>query len=410
LSALHWFEGYGIELEYMVVDRETLSVLPVTDRVLEAAAGEIVNEVEVGPLRWSNELVLHVIELKTNGPAATLQGLAQTFVEHVGRINGLLAPLGGQLMPSAMHPWMDPARESRLWPHENSPIYDAYNRIFGCQGHGWSNLQSLHINLPFQGDDEFGRLHAAVRLLLPLLPALAAASPVVEGRVTGLLDTRLEVYRKNQQKVPSLVGQVIPEPMFTRAEYQTRLLGRLYQDIAPYDPDGVLQEEWLNSRGAIARFERDTIEIRVIDVQENPAADIAVASASVGVLQALTEERWGSFEEQKDWEVEPLAALFLETLRHGEQAVIRDRRYLRALGVRGAAATAGEVWGQLAAQVVPAGSTDREVEEALRVILTQGPLARRLLRVLGPTPSRGELRAVYDELCSCLAEGRSLAP
>jgi len=28
---IHAFAGYGIELEYMLVDRETLSVLPVAD-------------------------------------------------------------------------------------------------------------------------------------------------------------------------------------------------------------------------------------------------------------------------------------------------------------------------------------------------------------------------------------------
>ncbi|MBE0617754.1 MAG: glutamate--cysteine ligase [Proteobacteria bacterium] len=405
MTGLHWFQGYGVELEYMVVNRQTLSVLPVTDRILEAVAGEIVNEVEVGPLRWSNELVLHVVELKTNGPAPTLTGLAPLFVEHVRKVNAILEPMGGRLMPSGMHPWMDPVRESRLWPHENSPIYDAYNRIFGCQGHGWSNLQSLHLNLPFCGDREFGRLHGAVRLVLPLLPALAASSPLLEGRVTGFLDTRLEVYRHNQEKIPSLAAQVIPEPVFTRSAYEEEILGRLYRDVAPHDPAGVLQEEWVNSRGAIARFERDTIEIRVIDVQETPAADLAIASATVAVLQALTAERWASAEEQMAWETEPLAALFLDCLRRGEEAVIRDGAYLSALGFPEATATAGEVWRHLAAELLPRGAMEPVVEGALGVILDRGPLARRLLRVLGQTPTRQRLGEVYGTLCECLEAG-----
>ncbi|HAL85576.1 MAG TPA: hypothetical protein DCM31_01010, partial [Deferribacteraceae bacterium] len=37
----------------------------------------------------------------------------------------------------------------------------------------------------------------------------------------------------------------------------------MYRDIAPYDPECILQEEWLNSRGAIARFDRKAIEIRL---------------------------------------------------------------------------------------------------------------------------------------------------
>src|SRR5690606_7705226 len=114
----------------------------------------------------------------------------------------ILAPMGAMLMPTAMHPWFDPATETRLWPHEYSPVYETYNRIFGCQGHGWSNLQSMHVNLPFANDEEFARLHAAIRLALPILPALAASSPLVEGRVTGLADSRLDFYRFNSRRLP----------------------------------------------------------------------------------------------------------------------------------------------------------------------------------------------------------------
>ena len=73
------FEGFGVELEYMIVRRDDLAVLPVTDAVLQEASGEVCNEVKRGQLSWSNELVLHVIELKTNGPAASLEGLADEF-------------------------------------------------------------------------------------------------------------------------------------------------------------------------------------------------------------------------------------------------------------------------------------------------------------------------------------------
>ena len=173
---LHLFEAYGVELEYMIVEAGSLAVLPVTDKVLYALAGKYVSQVDLPDLSWSNELVLHVIELKTAGPAAALEPLARVFQEHVGRVNRILQPLGGRLMPSAMHPWMDPARQMRLWPHEYSPVYQAYDRIFDCRGHGWANLQSVHLNLPFGDDQEFGRLHAAIRVLFPILPALTASS------------------------------------------------------------------------------------------------------------------------------------------------------------------------------------------------------------------------------------------
>jgi gamma-glutamyl:cysteine ligase YbdK (ATP-grasp superfamily) len=403
VSRLGLFEGYGIELEYMLVDAESLAVLPVADQVLRAVAGVTIGEVEVGKLCWSNELVLHVIELKTNGPTASLSGLAPVFHEHLQRINSLLEPLGGRLMPGAMHPWMDPLRETFLWPHDDGPIYEAYNRIFGCLGHGWANLQSVHLNLPFNGDEEFARLHAAVRLLLPILPALAASSPVMDGKVTGLLDNRLAVYRFNQQRIPSVTGRVIPEPVFTRATYEAQILQSLYRDIAPHDPEGILQEEWLNSRGAIARFERGTIEIRLLDVQECPAADLAIVAFIVAVLKALTEERWCTLAEQQAWAITPLETILLAAIRDGEAAQIDDRRYLAAFGFPGERATAGELWRSLASRLL---SGNEEFQEPLETILQRGPLARRLLHALCRAPSPERLRDVYRELCRCLAEGR----
>ncbi len=401
---LHLFEGFGIELEYMIVDRDSLSVRPLADRVLKQVAGKIVNEVEVGPLCWSNELVLHVLELKTNGPAATLEGLADQFQTGVSQVNEQLALHNCRLLGTAMHPWMDPHRETVLWPHENSPIYAAYNQIFGCQGHGWSNLQSTHINLPFCGDEEFGRLHAAIRLILPLLPALAASSPFVDGGVTGLLDNRLEFYRTNQKKIPEIAGEVIPEPVFSRAAYEQQILAATYKAIAPYDPGGVLQEEWLNSRGAIARFERSAIEIRLLDIQECPLADLAIAAMVVALSRALCSERWESLRRQQTIPVAPLAELFRRTLQGGGDDLVNEPDYLACFGVLEQRIGVTELWLRLYEQLEP--DIPAEYRPPLQLILNRGPLARRILQAL---PQAGtdlpELAAVYRRLADCLQNG-----
>jgi len=128
--------------------------MPIADRVLVDEAGRPVDESDSGDLVWSNELVMHVVELKTNGPAREFSGLSDTFGTEIGRMNRLLADKGAMLLPTGMHPLMDPKRETVLWNHEGSEIYRAYDRIFDCRGHGWANLQSIHINLPFGDDDE----------------------------------------------------------------------------------------------------------------------------------------------------------------------------------------------------------------------------------------------------------------
>ncbi len=404
---LSLFSAFGIELEYMLVDAQSLDVRPIADRVLQLEAGQIVSDVEFDDISWSNELVLHVLELKTSSPAPSLASIAQQMQSHVGRVNELAGPLGARLMPTAMHPWMDPLREMQLWPHDYSPVYECFNRIFDCRGHGWANLQSMHINLPFAGDEEFGKLHAAVRLVLPLLPALAASSPLMEGRLTGQLDSRLETYRLNSRKIPSIAGRVIPERAFTQAEYQSLIFDPMFSDIAPHDPEGILQDEFLNARGAIARFSRGSIEIRVIDVQECPAADLAIARVVVDVLKRLVAESWTPADEQQSIEIEPLETVFLDAIVRGEQAVIRDRRFLAQFGIAGEEELSlGELWQYLAAHPDDEGLRHGgEAYEPLQTILNAGPLARRLSEHLGPSPDRTTLHRVYGELCDCLRDG-----
>jgi gamma-glutamyl:cysteine ligase YbdK (ATP-grasp superfamily) len=315
------------------------------------------------------------------------------------------------LMPTAMHPSMVPALETRLWPHESSPVYEAYDRIFGCAGHGWSNLQSCHVNLPFAGDEEFGRLHAAIRVLLPILPALAASSPVVEGRVTGLLDNRLDAYRRNQARVPSICGAIVPEPVFTTGEYRERILGRIYRDIAPFDPQGILQHEFLNSRGAIARFSRSAIEIRLLDVQEAPVADLGIALLIGAALRALVEGRVGDAAAVRGQATGALAAILERCIADGEAAIVDDGGFLAMLGVAGRRASALEIWAHLAERALADAAADcRDLVTAVRTILAEGPLARRLLRALGASPAPERIAAVYRELCACLAAGRLFVP
>lgn len=419
---IHFFQAYGVELEYMVVDRESLAVRPVVDELLRRAAtlpGAAADDegspgwpgsVELGDVTWSNELALHVLEFKTSRPAPSLAGLAARFAEHVRLANELLAPMGCVLLPTGMHPLMDPAREFRVWPHGFSEVYETFNRIFDCRGHGWANLQSAHLNLPFATDDgegsEFGRLHAAVRAVMPILPALASSSPLMEGRETGLMDTRLEVYRTNSAKVPEATGLVVPEAVFTRADYEREIFQRIYRAYEPLDPGGVLRDEWANSRGAIARFGRGTIEVRVLDVQECPAADLAVCAAVSGVVRALAEGRVTPLAELRRLEVKPLHAILLDVIRDAERAVIRDGTYLRALGWKQDRATAGELWRALVDGVPRDDAGVRESRAALETILNEGCLARRIANRLGNDVGEKRVRDVYRELSVCLADNR----
>ena len=119
----------GVDVEHMIVDASTLDVKPIAGRLLAETRGEgpgpgrvVPGQVDRGPVTWSNGLVLHVIGLKTTAPTPDFVGLATHFQESVGEIDGMLRGMDARLMPGGMHPWMDPERELRLWPHEHCDV------------------------------------------------------------------------------------------------------------------------------------------------------------------------------------------------------------------------------------------------------------------------------------------------
>ncbi|MBI4756773.1 MAG: glutamate--cysteine ligase [Betaproteobacteria bacterium] len=404
------FSGYGVELEYMIVDRLTLAVRPMADALLRDARGRVVNELPRGRLGWSNELTAHLVEIKNLGPAPDLAPLAADFQAEVRAINRRLESSGARLMPTGMHPWMDPARECRLWSHGHADIYRAYDRIFGCRQQGFANIQSVHLNLPFADDAEFARLHAAVRLLLPLLPALAASSPIARGSATGQMDSRLDAYLTHQARVPATQGRVIPDTVSSQAEYREGVLEPMYRAIAPLDPEGTLRHEWLNARGAIPRFERMALEIRLLDMQEHPGADLAVAAAVAAAAHRLYRAGEGGggagLAAQQAWPTETLAALLRACLRDADETPVEDPAYLGLLGLPAAPCRAGEVWRRLIEDGWAREPAPRPAwSEALGVILERGPLARRILRAAGPQCPRARQEEIYRSLCDCLDRG-----
>jgi carboxylate-amine ligase len=403
------FDAYGLEVEYMLVDGERLDVAPAADQLLEAAAGELTDEFANGEIAWNNELALHVIELKCNGPRPSLAGLGRAFADNVKLANEKLGREGLRLMPTAMHPWMDP-NDVRLWPHGTRVIYDTFDRIFSCKGHGWANLQSLQINLPFAGDDEFARLHAAIRFLLPILPGLAASSPIIDGERNGVLDNRLVVYRSNCARIPSVTGDVVPEPIGSIGEYHERLLEPIYRDLAPHDPEGTLRNEWVNARGAIARFDRMAIEIRVLDVQETPVMDVAYAALIVEVLKLLCTEEWLDGAGMNRWRTAELGKLLTLAARQGEGAGIGDKQFLAAFGLRSSGTELKALWEHLIETVSARGSLSADMGRLLEHYLRHGTLATRIGKAVGLLPTRAKLARVYEQLCESLAESQPFAP
>jgi carboxylate-amine ligase len=395
------FQAFGVEMEYMIVDKDTLAVKSIADKLIFEAAGDFTSEVLRGEMAWSNELVSHVIEVKCLKPASTMIGLQRKFWQNVREINERLEKHNAMLLPTGAHPLMNPYKEAKIWEHEYNEIYSLYDKIFDCKGHGWVNLQSTHINLPFANDEEFGRLHAAIRLLLPIIPALSASTPILDGKLTNYLDARLEAYRHNQEKIPSIAGKVIPEQIFTQKDYEQNIFQRIMKDVKPYDTEGILDKHFLNSRGAIARFDRGAIEIRIIDIQECPKADMGILLTIVAALKHLISEKWASYEAQKQWHEDDLSKIFLEVIEYGAYTYIGNEEYLKLFGIKEGGCQAKDVWKHIIEQV--SYQLDTEALQTVNFILENDTLARRIVRKLKGDFSKENIQSVYKQLAECLA-------
>ena len=399
----HLFEVFGIELEYMLVNTSSLKISPLVDQLIKLKTGEITSDVPNGKIEWSNELVAHVVELKTNGPTANLEELDELFAANINEINSLLKSIDCTLWPTASHPLMNPATEMKLWEHSYSKIYALYNRIFDCRGHGWSNVQSMHLNLPFYNDEEFGKLHAAIRIILPIIPALSSSSPIFEGRITGFKDSRMEVYKTNQKEIPEMTGKVIPEQVFKKEDYYNRIFRPINEAIKPFDKENILDHHFLNSRGAIARFDRNAIEIRVIDLQESPRADVAIAVFIIEVLKLLVSEELVSYDDQINWHEDELFKIFNEVIVDAENAPIADMRYLNIFDIE-ESVRAGKIWKILYRKVKE--DISEKHRETIEIILENGSLSTRILKALGDDLSLENINLVYSTLGECLLENK----
>jgi len=400
MPALNAFSAYGIELEYMIVDRDTLDVKPIADQLLADVPTP-------DPLiSCSNELVNHVIEIKNPAPT-DLCSLTAAFQAQIRALNASLAAHNACLLPGAMHPWMNPARDTQLWPTDDAGIYRTFDALFDCHRHPWANVQSMHINLPFADDAEFEKLHTAIRMLLPILPAIAASSPIAEGWFTRYLDYRMHVYSEQSPHQTQIAGDIIPDVIHTRAEYHDRILEPMYRDIASLDVERRLQFEWLNARGAIARFDRNAIEIRVMDVQECPVADIALAALVIDTVHALYHETFGDLQTQQALPTALLGDLLSRCSCDADEAEISSPDYLGAWGIQRPICRAKDIWAYIG-EVLQRQKAGHFAlwKNHLEVILTQGPLARRIIRVMDKSTDKLSLFQTYRMLAQQLEQGR----
>ena len=270
----------GTEHEYSI-NNPQFDPLPVSDQIIKKICGRVESEILFGDVKIGKELQKTVLEFIPKRPGHTLAALEQQVYGgiqkfyHIFRNSYILLGLG-------MHPTLTLDRTA-VWDHDESEYYDAYDRLFDIQQHGWLNIQALQINLSYSRERDLVQMYNRVRSILPYLVAVTASSPMVEGRLTGYADNRLIYYRKNQEGVPLICDRIIPEKITSIEDY-TSMQKEIFCALRSRGAD-ILCQEWVNSGGAIIRFSRSCLEIKALDEQECVRSDMAVCAFIKALLR-----------------------------------------------------------------------------------------------------------------------------
>ena len=255
----------GVEEEFSILDPDTLELMPRFEELRAAAeADPLLHEGITG------ELIRSEIEIISGAGADLGQALAHQR-DRRGRLFALAAANGAALGATGTHPWAD---------YREQPIIDTehYRRVEeGLKYVAWrNNTFSLHVHLGVRDIDRAVRVCDRLRPVLPLLLAISANSPYLDGRDTGLHSARTQSFTKSFPRcgVPDVFGGWRAYREYIEFLVQTNSIVEFTQ-------------VWWSVR---PHFSFGTVEVRICDVQATAQESDALAGLMVACIAQATRD------------------------------------------------------------------------------------------------------------------------
>ena len=254
----------GLEEEFAVLDAGSLDLAPRFEELRDAAAelDKLLHEAITG------ELISSEIEI-VSGRGEDLHDAIAHQRDRRRRLFALAAHRGLALGSTGTHPWAD-YREQRNIDTAH------YRRVVEDLGYvaRRNNTFSLHVHVGVRGADRAVAVCDRLRPVLPLLLAVSASSPFLEGQDTRLHSARSQIFTKSFPRcgIPDAFGD-----WRTFREYLELLIAT--RSIVEYT------QVWWSVRPH-ASF--GTVEVRICDAQVTAAESEGLAALIVACVgQAL---------------------------------------------------------------------------------------------------------------------------
>ena len=187
----------GIEEEYAVLDPETLELTPGFEKLRDAGAEDPVLATAI-----SGELIRSEIEIRSGRGEDVADARAKQH-EARRRLFALADGHGYALGATGTHPFSD----YRLQEIIDTPHYHRVED--GLKYVAWrNNTFALQVHVGVHGPDRAVRLCDRLRPVLPVLLAISANSPYLDGRDSGLHSARTQTFTKSFPRcgVPDAFG------------------------------------------------------------------------------------------------------------------------------------------------------------------------------------------------------------
>jgi glutamate---cysteine ligase / carboxylate-amine ligase len=255
----------GIEEEFALLDPATHALAPRFELLRDAAQADPVLAESI-----AGELISSEIEIRSGRGEDVMDARARQ-ADRRGRLFALAAAHGVALGSTGTHPLSD-YREQHIIDTEH------YHRVEeGLKYVAWrNNTFSVHVHVGVRGADRAVLVCDRLRPVLPLLLALSANSPYVDGIDSGLHSARTQTFTKSFPRcgVPDAFGSWQAWADYVELLVRTRSIvefTQLWWSVRPHHDFG-------------------TVEVRICDAQTTATEADQLAALIVACVRRAAEE------------------------------------------------------------------------------------------------------------------------
>jgi carboxylate-amine ligase len=249
----------GLEEEFALLHPDELGLVQRFDELRDAAASDPVLASSI-----SGELISSEIEIRS-GRGEDLASATAAQRDCRRRLFAVAADLGVALGATGTHPWSD-YREQHIIDT------DHYRRVEeGLKYVAWrNNTFSVHAHVGIRGADRAVLVCDRLRPVLPLLLAISANSPFLDGRDSGLHSARTQIFTKSFPRcgVPDAFRSWSAFAEYVDFLVRTRSIveyTQVWWSVRPHPAFG-------------------TVEVRICDAQATAAESEALEALMVGCV------------------------------------------------------------------------------------------------------------------------------